>query len=171
MASFTAGAYVALGANLGCAQKTLEQAIDALRQEATIEVVAQSRFYRTSPVESSGPDYVNAVVAIRTTLTPFALLAVLQRLEAQFGRVRPAGVHNAPRTLDLDILTYEGVQSDDPTLTLPHPRMTQRLFVLVPLADVAPTWCDEQGRSVQTLIECVRQADPSQSIDVYQPEA
>lgn len=129
-------AYLGLGANLGDARAALMAAIGALGAQTGIEVTAQSSLYRTAPVDSSGPDYVNAVLQIRTTLTAPALLLVLQDIEAQAGRERP--YRNAPRTLDLDILLYGDGQISSPTLTVPHPRMGQRAFVLVPLAEIAP---------------------------------
>jgi 2-amino-4-hydroxy-6-hydroxymethyldihydropteridine diphosphokinase len=88
-------------------------------------------------VDSSGPDYLNAVVEVQTSLGPYELLSELQRLEQEAGRERP--YHNAPRTLDLDLLIYGELRQDDPFLTLPHPRMMERAFVLLPLAEIAPT--------------------------------
>ena len=95
----------------------------------------RSSLYRTAPVESSGPDYVNAVVEISTTLSALALLAQLQQLEQAAGRARP--YRNAPRTLDLDLLLYGTAQIKHPDLEVPHPRMLERAFVLVPLAEIA----------------------------------
>ncbi|MGE0497884.1 MAG: 2-amino-4-hydroxy-6-hydroxymethyldihydropteridine diphosphokinase [Ramlibacter sp.] len=129
-------AYVALGANLGDAQQTVLRAIKAIGQTPGVRVLRASSLYRTAPVESSGPDYINAVVALETMLTAPALLAALQALEQAAGRERP--YINAPRTLDLDILLYGGARIDSPNLTVPHPRMDQRAFVLVPLAEIAP---------------------------------
>lgn len=129
-------ACIALGANLGDARRTVEAAVDAIGRLPGTEVLARSSLYRTAPVESSGPDYVNAVVQVRTALAPDALLAALQALEAQAGRERPW--RNAPRTLDLDILLYGGSRIDSAALTVPHPRMFERAFVLVPLAEIAP---------------------------------
>ena len=99
-------AYVALGANLGNPQEALQAALEDLRQTAGVGVTAVSSFYRTAPVESSGPDYVNAVAEVATTLAASELLHVLQRIENAHGRVRPVGVVNAPRTLDLDLLLF-----------------------------------------------------------------
>jgi 2-amino-4-hydroxy-6-hydroxymethyldihydropteridine diphosphokinase len=96
-----------------------------------------SPLYRTAPIDSSGDDYVNAVAALETTLSPHALLAALLDIEQAHGRERP--YRNAPRTLDLDLLLYGSeVVQDFPTLILPHPRMHERAFVLVPLAEIAP---------------------------------
>ena len=93
-------AYIALGANLGDPVNTLKAAIHAIEQTSGIELRKCSSFYRTAPIDSSGPDYVNAVIEVRTTLQAEALLEQLLRIESDYGRVRPAGVHNAPRTLD-----------------------------------------------------------------------
>ncbi len=129
-------AYVALGANLGDAQAALRQALHNLGTLPHTQLIRSSSFYRSAPVESSGPDYVNAVAELRTALGPYELLAGLQRLEQAAGRERPW--RNAPRTLDLDILRYGELELDDPVLTLPHPRMLERAFVLQPLAEIAP---------------------------------
>lgn len=131
-------AYVALGANLGHPQESLQAALEDLRQTAGVGVTAVSSFYRTAPVESSGPDYVNAVAEVATTLEASELLHVLQRIENAHGRVRPVGVVNAPRTLDLDLLLFGKDTVATPELTVPHPRMHLRAFVLVPLLEIAP---------------------------------
>lgn len=131
-------AYVALGANLGHPQESLLAALEDLRQTASVDVTAVSSFYRTAPVESSGPDYVNAVAEVETTLEASELLHVFQRIENAHGRVRPAGVVNAPRTLDLDLLLFGKDTVATPELTVPHPRMHLRAFVLVPLLEIAP---------------------------------
>lgn len=130
-------AYVALGANLGEPVRALKGALRAM-SEAGIEQLACSSFYRTEPIDSSGPDYVNAVAKVSTNLSADDLLRRLLAIEKEFGRIRPAGVHNAPRTLDLDLLLYEENVLQTPFLTLPHPRMHERAFVLVPLAEISP---------------------------------
>lgn len=129
-------AYVALGANLGDAARTLRDALSALGRYPAVRLVQASSLYRTAPIDSSGPDYINAVAEVSTTLTAPDLLTVLQDLEQQAGRERP--YRNAPRTLDLDLLLYGSAHIDSPALTVPHPRMTQRAFVLVPLHEIAP---------------------------------
>jgi len=129
-------AYVALGANLGDAQAALRQALHDLGELPRTQLVRSSSLYRSAPVESSGPDYVNAVAELSTALGPYELLSELQGLEQAAGRERPW--RNAPRTLDLDILRYADLVLDDPVLTLPHPRMLERAFVLQPLAEIAP---------------------------------
>jgi 2-amino-4-hydroxy-6-hydroxymethyldihydropteridine diphosphokinase len=129
-------AYVALGANLGDARATLDAAFVALASLPGTALQAASSLYRTAPIDSSGPDYLNAVVRLDTTLAPRALLAALHAIEDAHGRARP--YRNAPRTLDLDLLMHDQRRRDGPALTLPHPRLHERAFVLRPLADVAP---------------------------------
>ncbi len=129
-------AYLALGANLGNARQAVQDAVDAIAALPTTQVLVQSPLYRTAPIDSSGPDYINAVVQVHTRLAPYDLLQGVQAIELAAGRERP--YRNAPRTLDIDILLYGDVHLHDAELTLPHPRMWHRAFVLVPLADVAP---------------------------------
>ena len=132
----TVTAHVALGANLGDAAHTLRLALEALAHTPGVQLRKASRLYRTAPVGSAGPDYFNAVAQVGTGLTAPDLLTALQSIERQFGRERP--YINAPRTLDLDLLLYGSARIGSPRLTVPHPRMWGRAFVLVPLADVAP---------------------------------
>jgi len=129
-------AYVALGANLGDAAAALRGALEALNATPGVRVVRASSLYRTAPIESSGPDYLNAVAEVATTRHAPALLDALQGIEQAAGRERP--YRNAPRTLDLDLLLYGGARIASPRLTVPHPRMHERAFVLVPLAEIAP---------------------------------
>ena len=129
-------AYIALGANLGEARATVRHAIAALGACPGIKLRLTSSLYRTAPMESSGPDYINAVVEVETELSAPALLAQLQALEQANGRGRP--YRNAPRTLDLDILLFGEARLESAALSIPHPRMAGRAFVLVPLAEIAP---------------------------------
>ncbi len=130
-------AYVGLGANLGDPANTLNAAIAMLKSLTNTRLTASSSLYRTAPVElHNQPDFINAVVALDTQLTPLALLEQLFAVEAKFGRIRT--VKNAPRTLDLDLLLHGDALCNDPQLTLPHPRMYLRAFVLAPLAEIAP---------------------------------
>ena len=143
-------AFVALGANLGDPAATLRAAMDELAALPRSVLVRRSSLYRSAPVDASGPDYLNAVVCLRTALDPHTLLAQLQRIEQAHGRVR--SVPNAPRTLDLDLLMHGAIRLDTPELTLPHPRLHRRAFVLVPLAEIAPD-CEVPGLgSVRTLL-------------------
>lgn len=130
-------AYVALGANLGNPVATVEAAIEALAALRGSLLKAFSSLYRTAPVGlRHQPDFINAVVAVDTRLPAAELLTELFALEARFGRER--SVPNAPRTLDLDLLLHGDTVQEDPALTLPHPRMHQRAFVLAPLTEIAP---------------------------------
>ena len=129
-------AFIGLGANLGDARATLTRALGELAAMPGVDALQASPLYRTKPVDAQGPDFVNAVARLRTTLSPLALLAGLQAIEAAHGRERP--YRNAPRTLDLDLLLYGDEVIASPTLTVPHPRMHERAFVLLPLAEIAP---------------------------------
>ena len=129
-------AYIGLGANLGDPAATLRAAFQALSALPDTKLRASSSFYRTAPVDAIGPDFLNAVAWLETRLPPLALLAELQRIEAANGRARP--YRNAPRTLDLDLLLYGDEHIDTAALTVPHPRLQERAFVVRPLADLAP---------------------------------
>jgi len=139
----TCRAFVAIGANLGDASAAVNCAIDSLDALPQTRVEARSSLYRSAPVDAAGPDFINAVVELQTALDPEALLDALQRLETGAGRERP--YRHAPRTLDLDLLSHGDTVLDTPRLTLPHPRMGERAFVLLPLAEIAP----EQVTSLQ----------------------
>lgn len=132
----TVQAFVAIGANLGDAEAAVKAAMAAIGALQRTQVTARSSLYRSEPVEAEGPDFVNAVVAVRTGLDAEQFLVALQRLETLAGRER--SFPNAPRTLDLDLLMHGNSVMDTPTLTLPHPRMRERAFVLKPLAEIAP---------------------------------
>ena len=129
-------AFIGLGANLGDPEQALRSAILQIGATPGVRMLQASSLYRSAPVDSSGPDYINAVAEIATTLTAPNLLAVLQAIEQSAGRERP--YVNAPRTLDLDVLLYGNARITSPHLTVPHPRMGQRAFVLVPLKEIAP---------------------------------
>lgn len=129
-------AYIALGANLGDAQASLRAATQSVAALPDTRLIATSSLYRTAPLEATGPDYLNAVIAVTTRLNALELLQRLQRIESQAGRLRP--YRNAPRTLDLDILLYGDASINSAALQVPHPRMAERAFVLVPLAEIAP---------------------------------
>ncbi|MGB4585277.1 MAG: 2-amino-4-hydroxy-6-hydroxymethyldihydropteridine diphosphokinase [Rhodoferax sp.] len=128
--------YLALGANLGDAQASVLAAIQSIAALPDTRLIATSSLYRTAPIDATGPDYVNAVIAVATRLNAPELLVHLQRIENQAGRARP--YRNAPRTLDLDILLYGDARIGSAMLQVPHPRMNERAFVLVPLAEIAP---------------------------------
>jgi len=160
---------IALGANLpsaaGGPQQTLEAALQRL-ETSGVRVLGRSRWYRTAPVPvSEQPWFVNGVARVETTLEPTALLAVLQGLEREFGRQRT--VANAARTLDLDVIDYDGTVENTPELTLPHPRMQDRAFVLLPLAEIAPGWLHPTlGKTVESLISAL---PPEQKAELISP--
>ena len=129
-------AWIGLGANLGEREAALRQALAALGQCPGTRVLRVSPLYGSAPVDAGGPDYLNAVAEVATTLAPEALLQALQAIEQSAGRERP--YRNAPRTLDLDILLYGEQCITTLALTVPHPRMHERAFVLQPLAELAP---------------------------------
>ena len=129
-------AYVALGANLGDAVAAVRTALAALDRLPHTRVTGRSSLYKTRPVDAEGPDFINAVAQLQTGLSPLDLLHALQLLEQAAGRVRSH--RNAPRTLDLDLLLHGAAQLQTDELTLPHPRMRERGFVLLPLAEIAP---------------------------------
>ena len=130
-------AYVGIGSNQGDARAHVLAAFDELERLPDTHLAARSALYRSAPLDAPGqPDYLNAVAALDTELSPAQLLDALQAIEKRHGRERPYA--NAPRTLDLDLLTYGDLVLDSPVLTLPHPRMHQRAFVLQPLIELDP---------------------------------
>lgn len=131
-----ARAFIGLGANLGALRPTLEAALKALAALPQMRLRAVSGAYRSAPIDAGGPDYLNAVAELATALSPLALLDALQAIEQAHGRERP--FVNAPRTLDLDLLLHGAQQLDGERLSLPHPRLHQRAFVLRPLLELAP---------------------------------
>lgn len=136
-------AYIGLGANLGDPEQAVRSAILQLRVAPGLRLMQASSLYRSAPVDSSGPDYINAVAEIATTLTAPALLAALQAIEQAAGRARP--YFNAPRTLDMDLLLFGSARVASAFLTVPHPRMWARAFVLRPLHELAPGWVSTEA--------------------------
>lgn len=147
-------AMIGLGSNLGDRRAMMEGAITALSATPGVVVKRVSSTHETEPV--GGPtgqgSYLNAAALLESTLGPFELLRVLQAIERQFGRVRT--VHWGARTLDLDLLLFNDWMIRTPELTVPHPRLTERRFVLAPLAEIAPTAVDPgTGRTVAELLK------------------
>ncbi|MES2296402.1 MAG: 2-amino-4-hydroxy-6-hydroxymethyldihydropteridine diphosphokinase [Pseudomonadota bacterium] len=128
--------YIGIGANLGDARANVDDALARLARLPSTELLEYSSKYVSAPIDSSGDDYVNAVARIETRLDAPALLAALHAIELAHGRERP--YRNAPRTLDLDILLYGDERIDQSALHVPHPRMHERAFVLLPLLEIAP---------------------------------
>lgn len=129
-------AYIGLGANLGDARASVLQAVQAIAGLDGVALTRQSSLYASAPVDSHGPDYINAVIGVLTRRKPLELLLLLQDIELRAGRVRV--YRNDPRTLDLDLLLHGSTRIDTPALTLPHPRIWHRAFVLLPLSEIAP---------------------------------
>ena len=136
MARELVNVYAGLGANLGHAHQSIDSAILALGQLPETLLVGRSSFYQSAPFQADGPDYTNAVVHLRTRLNAIDLLRAFQSVEDLAGRERPN--HNAPRTLDIDLLLYGDGNIQSPELQVPHPRMHERAFVLLPLSELAP---------------------------------
>ena len=134
-----AEALVGLGGNVGCVRTTLDRAVAALCDGREVRLVARSSDYRTPPWGvTDQPAFVNLCLVVATDLAPRALLGRARRIEAAFGRNRAAEQRWGPRTLDIDILAYDALAIDEPGLTLPHPRLLERAFVLAPLAEIDP---------------------------------
>lgn len=147
-------AAIALGSNLGDSYTILEAALKRLARRPGITLQAQSPVYQTVAVGPPQPDYLNAAALVATRLAPKALLDTLLAIEAEFGRVRRE--RWGPRCLDLDLLLFDQVILDQPGLQIPHPRMTERAFVLVPLKQIAPDWLHPVAKqSIATLVQQV----------------
>lgn len=151
--------YVGLGANLGDCGEALLQALHAMAALPQTQLLAVSSLYSSAPVDATGPDYLNAVAALQTQQSPEAFLQALQTFELAAGRERP--YRNAPRTLDLDILLWGNAQLDTPALTVPHPRMYERAFVLLPLAqlDASLVRADQLAAVADQRIAVAQDAD------------
>lgn len=130
--------FIGLGANLGKAKEAVLKAARMIFSDCQAVNSRESSLYLTAPIDSSGPDYVNMVIGFETTMDDAAVFEVLQKVEAFFGRERPAGIVNAPRTMDCDFLLFNDNTINRPELIVPHPRMHQRAFVLAPLLEIAP---------------------------------
>lgn len=151
-------AYIGLGSNMGDPVAQVREALDELAHLPVSRLLAVSSLYRSAPVgKLDQPDFINAVALIETALTPRDLLKSLLEIEHYHGRVRE--YRDGPRTLDLDILLYDDLQCSDAQLTLPHPRMHQRAFVLQPLCEIAPD-CSLAGHG--TLAELLKECSGQQ---------
>ncbi|MEC0094104.1 2-amino-4-hydroxy-6-hydroxymethyldihydropteridine diphosphokinase [Paenibacillus macquariensis] len=166
-------AYIALGANLGDREGTLMEAVNRLHTHQQITVLRGSNLYETEPVGYlDQPHFLNMVVAVNTDLNPHALLKVMQEIERELGRVRHT--HWGPRTVDLDLLWMEGLVEDTPDLILPHPRMEERAFVLVPLHDILPS---EETSGLHSVVKAaLERLDGKEGIQLWrtynwQPES
>lgn len=149
-------AYIGLGGNLDGAKNSLLVAVKTIIEELSIKDFRLSSLYLTEPIDSSGPDYFNAVLEVETEVGADKLLDYLLKLEKKLGRVRPKGVHNAPRIIDLDLLVYGNERSNTDFLVLPHPRIYQRAFVLVPLSELDENLLIQGQGVVKNLVENVK---------------
>ena len=149
--------YIALGSNLQDPMRQIKMAINELAQLPNTELLKQSSFYQTKPVGYLlQPDFINAVVELSTTLEPHELLAQLHQIERKHGRNRAEEQQrNAPRTLDLDILLYDNLKMATPGLIIPHPRLTERAFVLYPLAEITADLVLPNGTTLQSYLQRV----------------
>jgi len=156
---------IGLGANLGEPKESCLAALKALEAHSSIKVLEVSRWYKTAPVPvSDQPWYVNGAASLETSLSAEALLALLHEIEAGFGRVRRK--KNEARTLDLDLLAYGNQVSEERSLRLPHPRLAERAFVLMPLKDIAPDWRHPvSGKSVMRMLDELPVGQKIQALD------
>ena len=157
-------AAIGVGSNLGDSVRICRQAFDVLRKHPAINILKISSLYRTSPVGPVEQDrFINASAVLQTRLEPQALFELMLEVERSFGRVRT--VKWGPRTLDLDLLFYENIQLDLPALKVPHPLMSKRLFVLMPLAEIEPDWVHPWlGLSVHEMLNRILELDHQQEI-------
>lgn len=145
---------IALGSNLGDSRAILEAALKTLAATPNITLKASSSWYQTKAIGPPQPDYINGCVLLHVQTAPQQLLETLLGIEAQFGRIRRE--RWGPRSLDLDLLLYDDLILETPTLQLPHPRMKERAFVLVPLAEIAPDWIEPvSGIAIAQLLQAV----------------
>ncbi len=145
---------IALGSNLGDSLNYLNSSLQELKRDSEIELVLCSRWYKTTAVGPPQPDYLNGCAILRVHLSPNELLRRLLEIERQLGRVR--NIYWGPRTLDLDLLLYEDIILDSPDLQIPHPRMKERAFVLVPLSEIVPNWIEPiTGQTIKELLQCL----------------
>jgi 2-amino-4-hydroxy-6-hydroxymethyldihydropteridine diphosphokinase len=157
-------AAIAVGSNQGDSVRICREVFDLLRKHPAINILRTSSLYRTSPVGPVEQDwFINAAVLVQTGLAPLELFELMIEVENSFGRVRK--IKWGPRTMDLDLLFYENIQLDLPVLKVPHPLMSKRLFVLMPLAEIEPDWVHPGfGLSVHQMLNRIVELDDGQKI-------
>jgi 2-amino-4-hydroxy-6-hydroxymethyldihydropteridine diphosphokinase len=148
-------AYIGLGANQGELRESLDAALESLRSIEQSELVAVSPFYMSAPIDAPGPDYLNAVAKLRTSLEPYGLLLHLLDIELMLGRRRRGLRKNAPRNVDLDLLLVDSMIIQSTPLSLPHPRLHVRAFVLKPLLDLEPDIAIPGQGSARAFLDAV----------------
>jgi 2-amino-4-hydroxy-6-hydroxymethyldihydropteridine diphosphokinase len=158
--------HIGVGSNLGDREATIAEAIARLGTHPSIRIVRRSALIETDPVGPPQPRYLNGALEIETTLDPAELLSEMLRVERELGRIRDPGSRMGPRTVDLDLLLFGDRVIDDPGLMVPHPRMSERPFVLVPLAEIAPNAVNPRcGRTVASLLHGLASACPASSVE------
>ncbi|HBE19488.1 MAG TPA: 2-amino-4-hydroxy-6-hydroxymethyldihydropteridine diphosphokinase [Cyanobacteria bacterium UBA11149] len=158
MVTTKAKSAIALGSNLGDSLTTLEAALTNLDQTPGIAVKAKSSWYTTAPIGPQQPDYLNGCAILSVELSPHELLETLLKVENEFGRVRQE--RWGPRTLDLDLILFEDLILETPNLQIPHPRMRERAFVLVPLNEIASDWVEPvSGLTISELVQKIDASD------------
>jgi 2-amino-4-hydroxy-6-hydroxymethyldihydropteridine diphosphokinase len=163
--------YVGVGSNLGDREATIRAAVDHLGRHQCIRIVALSSLIETEPVGPPQPKYLNGAVAIETSLTAQQLLGTLLEVERRLGRVRDPSERMGPRTIDLDLLMYGDQVIEEPGLSVPHPRMHERPFVLGPLAEIAPNAVNPRtGRTVALLARHLLQAQERSIVETRAPD-
>ena len=153
---------IALGSNLGDSLTILKSSLTVINSVPGVNLVVVSSWYRTQPIGPPQPDYLNGCAILNVQQTPEELLALLQAVELQFGRVR--NEKWGARTLDLDIILYEDLIINTPNLTIPHPRMYERAFVLVPLTEIAADW--QEPKTKKAIAQLAREIDTS-GVKIY----
>lgn len=147
-------AFLGLGGNLGSPKKNIKEALKLLESISSVKVTKLSSYYESAPVGyEKQPWFVNVVAEVDTTLEPYELLTLCNTIEYELKRVRL--IRWGPRTIDIDILLYEGYESNDATLTVPHPRMCERAFVILPLMEIAPD-LQIKGRAIQDIADNIK---------------
>lgn len=150
----TALCAIALGSNLGDSLTTVNSALETIATIPNINIQTTSSWYQTAPVGPPQPDFINGCAILQVQMSPQSVLSTLLQIESQFGRTRQA--RWGPRSLDLDLLLYNDLILDTPTLQIPHPRMHERAFVLIPLAEITPTWIEPvSGKAIAELVQAV----------------